>query len=190
MPPLQPQEELSTLVEWSSTFAGDRNEVTQSSVYRGNILDHLMKEYDDASGYDFSTISHIPKLSAPGHAATGHVAAGHAAAGHVAAGHAAAYMSSSRKVQTWQCNGRNNSTTVFPPSKLTTTIQSPTEKVTRWLYHENNDCGMPNADASDSGNTGESNTGGSKNQCNPIKLRRTRGMVNLRKAQDMETNNQ
>ena len=175
MPPLQPQEELSTLVEWSSTFAGDRNEVTQSSVYRGNILDNLMKEYDDASGYDFSTISHIPKLSAPGHAATGHVAA---------------YMSSSRKVQTWQCNGRNNSTTVFPPSKLTTTIQSPTEKVTRWLYHENNDCGMPNADASDSGNTGESNTGGSKNQCNPRKLRRTRGMVNLRKAQDIESNNQ
>ena len=170
MPPLQPQEELSTLVEWSSTFAGDRNEVTQSSVYRGNILDNLMKEYDDASGYDFSTISHIPKLSAPGHAATGHVAA---------------YMSSSRKVQTWQCNGRNNSTTVFPPSKLTTTIQSPTEKVTRWLYHENNDCGMPNADASDSGNTG-----GSKNQCNPRKLRRTRGMVNLRKAQDIESNNQ
>ena len=175
MPPLQPQEELSTLVEWSSTFAGDRNEVTQSSVYRGNILDNLIKEYDDASGYDFSTISHIPKLSAPGHAATGHVAA---------------YMSSSRKVQTWQCNGRNNSTTVFPPSKLTTTIQSPTEKVTRWLYHENNDCGMPNADASDSGNTGESNTGGSNNQCNPRKLRRTRGMVNLRKAQDIESNNQ
>ena len=170
MPPLQPQKELSTLVEWSSTFAGDRNEVTQSSVYRGNILDNLMKEYDDASGYDFSTISHIPKLSAPGHAATGHVAA---------------YMSSSRKVQTWQCNGRNNSTTVFPPSKLTTTIQSPTEKVTRWLYHENNDCGMLNADASDSGNTG-----GSKNQCNPRKLRRTRGMVNLRKAQDIESNNQ
>ena len=69
MPPLQPQEELSTLVEWSSTFAGDRNEVTQSSVYRGNILDHLMKEYDDASGYDFSTISHIPNLSAAGHGA-------------------------------------------------------------------------------------------------------------------------